>query len=72
MNRQVGDGCSPDVAYAKKKGNALLSYLPDCVRRGNYSDIEAALSDPAYLDEVILILRGISAVMSCSHSTGKL
>jgi YesN/AraC family two-component response regulator len=49
MNRQVGDGCSPDVAYAKKKGNALLSYLLDCVRRGNYSGIEAALSDPAYL-----------------------
>lgn len=37
-----------DETYAKNIGNAQLTYLLDCVRRGNPRDIEAVFSDSEY------------------------
>lgn len=34
--------------HAKNKGNELLSYLLDCVQRGNCDDIQVALKDPEF------------------------
>lgn len=39
-----------DEAYAKDKGNILLTYLLDCVTQGKCDDIQVEFSDPEYPD----------------------
>jgi AraC-like DNA-binding protein len=57
MNSEWEVEFGADEVYAKNKGNALLSYLLDCVRRGNCSDIEAAVYNSEY-DDMIRLLVG--------------
>lgn len=56
MSRQAEGERGTDGAYASNKGNAMLSYLLNSVRRGSCSDIKVTLSSPEYFNLTQLIV----------------